>query len=625
MSPPEPSPLPPRLEPARRSAGRPGQSAVPLRLAVQRGVLGIELYQPLALGPLRVDELAFALPGLRFPVDLSGGVTAFRHRRGKLGRLTLALGLPELGRWARPRVMELLGHGTRLELWWVPEGIGVGLSGPDRALCFDIVFCPLLGDARFVIDRVRGEGLAGSVLGHALRILDSVLPRQFERRGRVVTVPSVAQHFVRALLPEVGVRAPAADDVRFGTVEERGDECVVTLDVSFLPAPTESRAAQALGLADLTREADDALTEGDPERARGLYLEVLDRAPRHPEVVRLIAEIDALTEDRAEAALGLLSESMPITHAGAFAARLLARAGDLQAARTTLEHALATEPYGPLCALGWARLAELEPEITDRLRALDRALARCPSLVAPRWARFELLLGVGDLDRSRSDAEHLEALAPTPSERHAACLRVADAYFEAGFTREALRFYERALRYVPDDAAALAGLGRSLRDTGRADRALSLLERAASLSEQSGAPDGRVLVDLAELVAGQYRDLPRAVAWLRKVPLGSGAVLRARYLEASYRRSLGDLAGASLCFARLRDSIELGARAEPPVAAWLREAAEHELDAHHDWMAAERHLAIALRVAPRDERVARAYRDVAAKLTELARRERQQS
>ena len=68
---------------------------VPLRLAVSRGALGLETYAPLELGPLSVERLDLALPNLKFPVDLSGGVKLFRHRRGRLiGRNGLAVSAP---------------------------------------------------------------------------------------------------------------------------------------------------------------------------------------------------------------------------------------------------------------------------------------------------------------------------------------------------------------------------------------------------------------------------------------------------------------------------------------------------------------------------------------------------
>src|SRR5690349_6146194 len=55
-----------------------------LRLALAKGTLGIELDAPFRLGPLTVTELALSYAGVRFPIDLSGGVARFRHRRGEL-------------------------------------------------------------------------------------------------------------------------------------------------------------------------------------------------------------------------------------------------------------------------------------------------------------------------------------------------------------------------------------------------------------------------------------------------------------------------------------------------------------------------------------------------------------
>ncbi len=39
---------------------------VPLRLTVTRGVLGMELYEPVAFGPLSVTRMAVTLPNLKF-------------------------------------------------------------------------------------------------------------------------------------------------------------------------------------------------------------------------------------------------------------------------------------------------------------------------------------------------------------------------------------------------------------------------------------------------------------------------------------------------------------------------------------------------------------------------------
>jgi hypothetical protein len=89
----------------------------------------------------------------------------------------------------------------------------------------------------------------------------------------------------------------------------------------------------------------------------------------------------------------------------------------------------------------------------------------------------------------------------------------------------------------------------------------------------------------------------------------------ARALEAEFRARLGDVTGASLSYARLREILELGTTDEPKSAAdWLRAAARFERDVTQDAVAAERHLAVALKIAPRDREVAEAYREAAALL-----------
>jgi tetratricopeptide (TPR) repeat protein len=182
--------------------------------------------------------------------------------------------------------------------------------------------------------------------------------------------------------------------------------------------------------------------------------------------------------------------------------------------------------------------------------------------------------------------------------------------------------FERALRYLPDDAAATAGLARALLESGKKERALTLLERAIALSEKRGRPDADALLDLAKVLASDAGDLPQAIARVRQVSAASERHVEARALEARWRSQLGDLAGASLAYGRMREAIELGGAARPEHVALLIEAAHFEREAEQDLTAAERHLAVALRLAPRDEAVGALYREVAAGLAEKRRQRR---
>jgi hypothetical protein len=106
--------------------------------------------------------------------------------------------------------------------------------------------------------------------------------------------------------------------------------------------------------------------------------------------------------------------------------------------------------------------------------------------------------------------------------------------------------------------------------------------------------------------------LPAAIARLRQVSASSERVVEARYLEGLYRARLGDRVGASLAFARMREAIELASGRQPAWLGWLREASDNALGVDQDPLAAERHLAVAVRLAPQDEALLARYREVLA-------------
>jgi tetratricopeptide (TPR) repeat protein len=399
-----------------------------------------------------------------------------------------------------------------------------------------------------------------------------------------------------------------------------GDDVSVELDRTFPPPAIEADAVRALELALLAREADDALARSDLDAARAHYVSLLDRAPRHPEICRIVAEIDSYAQSRAEGALSFLVEALPISETGLVGATLLGRTGDAVSACEALRAATRDEEYAPLAALLWMNQAAFEPTSDGRLKALDEAVARCPGLATVRWARFHHRLERGDVAAAIADAEHIEASAADNEGRHEVCRTAAERILAAGYQRDAGRLFERALRYLPDDPAATAGLARALIEAGRGDRALALLERAIALGEAKDLPQPEALLSLGKLLA-KLGDLPQAIARLRQVAAPSLRLAEARALEASLRERLGDVTGASLAYARLRELLDHGPIDDTRAASdWLRSAARFELDVRKDVVSAERHLALALKLAPRDRVVADAYREVAALVHERATR-----
>jgi cellulose synthase operon protein C len=591
-----------------------------LRLTVTRGALGMELYEPIEIGPVSVERLSLTFAGLRFPVDLSGGVPRFRSRRGELQEVVLRVRLPDLARFASKRVGEPFGPLVKpLAVWGIAGGVGVGLVGEKSALAFDLLWAADAGAARFVVSRARGLGLDGPALSVALRVCDAVVEGFGRRTGRVVTISDVGGRIGRSLLPAVGARAPTSAAVSFGEMFLELDELLVALDATFPPPAASEDATRALTLSRLTRDADDALAESRIDDAREKLLEALEQAPRHPEIVRSLCELDAAVPGRGEAALGLLVEALPASAAGGIGAQLLLASGDHASAIAALERAATDETFAPLGALLLERAAEIDGG-AQVLHYLDRAVATAPTLARVHQSRLDARLARGDVQGALGDAEHLEAMATGAAARHAACSKAAASLLAAGFVKEAGRAFERALRYMPDDARATAGLGRALLAAGLTTRAISLFERAITLSERRGPLDGQALLQLAQLLAEHLHDLPQAIARARQVPAEAPEAEAARHLEGLYRSRIGDRVGASLAFARLREVIELNGSSSPATLGRLRDAARFELAERDDLTLAERHLALALRLSPNDQEIAAEYRRAAELLDQRQRR-----
>ncbi|HWL89348.1 MAG TPA: hypothetical protein VNO21_26270, partial [Polyangiaceae bacterium] len=123
--------------------GRSVREAAPLRLAIGKGGLGLELDRPFSLDCLEIMELVVALPTVRFPLDVSGGVARFRHRRGTLDRVSVELRADRLRKWAASRLRDLVAKGG-CEVWIGVEKMGarVAISAANQervsVLAFDI-------------------------------------------------------------------------------------------------------------------------------------------------------------------------------------------------------------------------------------------------------------------------------------------------------------------------------------------------------------------------------------------------------------------------------------------------------------------------------------------------------
>ncbi|WP_437314516.1 tetratricopeptide repeat protein [Sorangium sp. So ce385] len=625
------------LAPGGGAASRPPDDRPVLRLAVSKGALAIELGEPFAIGPLRVTELVVRLAGIRFPVDLSGGVARFRHRRGQLVRLVVEAQGTELAGWAAPRLRGFLGDGApQLIIAPIEDGALVALRSGESALAFDVAVAPSERALRLLPERARGVGLAAPPHALALQALSMMAGPHGRIVEGAIVLDAAIERVVRLLLPAAGARAPAVAGVQWASVVAEAGRFRAEGALDAAPPALGDRALRALEAAELAGAGDELALAGGLDDARRVYLAALERAPRHPEISSRLAWIDLLAGERAEGALSTVVDAMPAVDAGLLGGALLEAVGDRDGAFSALARAAHAEPYGPLAALAWLRAARLADAVDVRLDALNLGVARAPGIEALRWARLEARLDVADVRGALADAEHLEAAARGAEARHAVSRRAAEAFLARGHAADARALFERALRYAPESPDGVAGLARSLRAAGEGRRALDLLARARVLVARSGArgdEDARALdLELGRGLAEIAGDLPAAVARVRAIPPGAPESLEARLLEGRWCAELGDLGGASVALGRLRDAVELALqdRAADPgsaraagspfvggpaaVAALLAEAAEIEERSRGDLLAAQRHLGLALRLRPRDPEIAAAFRRVSGEL-----------
>lgn len=587
-----------------------------LRLALAQGTLGIETTRPIEVGPFELTELQLKLRGVKFPIDLSGGVRRFRHMRGQAVSARFEIPLSKTATAAQRRVRKALPKCERVVIAAAVDGLMIGVASEDWALAFDVVVAPQGRDLRLIVENARGDGLDDAAHIAALRVAAAMLGElSSERFGSAFVLRDPLREVLQQVLPDAGARAPSTLEllVSIGVADDGKAGRVVLRWGAVRPA-LSMRAIRALETAELLMEADDDVITGEQDKARIAYLSALERAPRHPEAAARLAALDFAIgaageggNGRAEAALVTLIDAGSAMDAGLLGSHVLEAIGDQASSYDAAAKAAANEPFSWLAARAWLRAGSLAPDARAAAVALDEALVRAPSLDAARWKRIELRLARGDARLALGDVAHLEANASSRELRHTSLLRAAELFWQRGFTEEAEHLFEQALRYEPKSARAVAGLARTLRDRGKTARALDLFARALATRKPDDPPSHDIEIDLAQALAVYANDRSSAIARVATVPQDAMLAPRARALEATWRTELGDRPGAARALSRLRSIAETIAEVPRPrgaesetitvLASALDTAAHLDEDAG-DLRAARRDLELLVRIRP---------------------------
>ncbi len=579
------------------------------RLAISRDGVGIELTRPLALGPLRISELAWSFPKLKFPVDVSGGIDAFRHRQGRLERLVIEAPKESVARLLEHEARTIL-RADHVHIRPERRGAKISVSFAKASLAFDLRVDAEDDKAIFIVDRPRGLGLTATPLAAAFQLMSALAP--LEQRGSVFEAKELGTAILRQLLPSRGFRVPTSEGIRPNVLTHAHDAWILQFARDAAGIEPDEPTVLAKEWAHRLSPIDDAMARSQHDKARSLALAALEDAPDSVEVLARILEIDRFHRGREEAALSFKAGADLVLDI--VRAELYERRGDTQEAIALYLRAAEAETAPSLAALLLGKCAELTRDASLALTWIDRAVQRAPRSEALLWERFRRNLELGRIDRAEVDAELLEALATTEDTKLSVWRRVAFEERNKGIS--AVRALRRALRYRPNDPALLASLGRGLSLEGDAKRGAALLQQSIER-----APDADFIpeatLDLAEILGRDLGDTPLALYLLAK--LGARATIASLALEGRLRVELHDRENASLAYARLRSKVE-GAILDKKDAAVAKDAlvtaSRFEEVERRDLRAAERHIVVALQLAPTDPQL----RDRAKSLQSLGAR-----
>ncbi|MGZ3449472.1 MAG: tetratricopeptide repeat protein [Polyangiales bacterium] len=563
-----------------------------LQLAIGREGVGLELSKPVELGPVTLQHARSRLVGLGFPLDVSGGVERFRHRRTTLEEVGLTIDHGPAERWLSS-ITEGLVSGGPAEArigWSPPPDVGTGESpwereehvvwssgnlrfelATDRSVCaFDMAIAPFGGGLVGIAHRVRALGtprsptaIVGSLLGRMARALEG------ESNGLRLVLSDPVKAVVLSAFVVRGARVPTREELVVTELRPEVERFRMGLRRAEVPSAPSSLFVALHELDRLLEGADAALVANDLDRARELYVRALDRAPRHRAILTRLAELDAFTGERTEAALSWLREAqrgrgrrgLDGNDLGRtlLAAMLAERTRAFGRARAAWERAgnwAFDRGESRLASRAWARAATVATDDDPQLPSLlDRALSADPAETESRWRRVRLALSFGDDARAMEDVQHLEAQAKGRARRLQTLMRAGEIFRDAGRLDRAVPAWERALRHAPDDARVLAGLGSALLSGGETARAISLLSRAISAP---GDPEGRsaIVLDLSRALADGIGDVPAAISRLREIGPDDARAAHARALEAAYRLRVGDRVGAEHAYASAAEAVE---------------------------------------------------------------------
>ncbi|MCC6750746.1 MAG: hypothetical protein IT371_24025 [Deltaproteobacteria bacterium] len=528
------------------SSARP---AVTFGLSLSEGRGLVTLAEPRTVSPVEVERLELEIPDLRFPFDLSGGASRFRHRRCQLRRARLTIAEEPFQSWLGG-CLDRAAYGFRqVRIQFRPnlfEVAGQVVAGSHAAeFLFRGTVHPAegrwlrvgLSDARvFQAFPVPAPHLAAALLQAAGAQPRSAVARKsstvFLLGCTEVLFDPLATTLLHTL-PRAGWRLPRTEGVALEEVALLPGALV--LDYAFAEKPAArkpggtSTRIRRLNLVDeakeLFRELEAELLETPPAAAVARYRERLESTPGHPFLYERLLQLMVTDSSYDEETLALVEECRrdlgDVPFASLAEAVVAARLGDPETsarAYRRIAEAAGKDRDRTEEVLAWAAagatLLEVDPEAAredfEKALALQRDHRRTLTHLSRLYAEL------GEWARLAQLRQRQLALATTDGERLGLHLALGELHrIHLGEPGTARGHYERALELDPGCEPALNGLADAALEADDPAQAIYVLDRLCALSAARGDVDGQVGTHLrVATIWGHFGDRPAALARL---------------------------------------------------------------------------------------------------------------
>jgi tetratricopeptide (TPR) repeat protein len=573
-----------------------------LRFEAGRGLL--TLAKPLAAGPFRLVDLELGLGRVAFPLDVSGGASAFRHRRTILRRARFRADPRDLCRLASER------GGVRFSASTPDPGvIELGVRDDFGALAARLHLLVDAGDLvawpADVRCAVEGPSTAVRRLAEALASVGA----EIDPAAGVFRLADPARRLLAETLVAGGYRLPAIEHAALARPRIEDGEAWVELGVDG-----GGDAEQDLDVLERARLCASVLRElaaDDPRAAHdalvGLDAHVGARSNAGPGLSEAVArwglvcgiEQLAPAPDLDERATALGEDPLALS----VRLRLHLRSGALPEAAALAERLASVEPVADLATDALASVARAISS-GDPARAhalLVRASERRPDDADVAVLRVELAERARDVSSLLSTARRALSGAYALEDRARVASAAALSLERMSRTDDAELLFREALHAAPDDPVALEGLAGLYARRGERAEAVVRLDRAARARERLGDVEraaaivrraAELLVGAGRLSAAEAR-LERAIALFDKKPELHCALARLRSQMGAHDASTTAWEGL----------LALEGRGVAGLEHALVEAAAFHLDERDDAEGAAPFVESLRRIAPADVRL----------------------